>query len=50
MQGGADQRHDRAIQSDLKLARFPFIKTLDTLNGRSGVKRLINYKSKICFV
>jgi DNA replication protein DnaC len=32
MQGEADQRQDRAIQRRLKLARFPFIKTLDQFN------------------
>lgn len=32
MQGEADQRHDRAIQRRIKLARFPFLKTLDQFN------------------
>ena len=32
MQGEADQRQDRAIQRRIKLARFPFIKTLDSFN------------------
>lgn len=32
MQGEADQRQDRAIQRRIKLARFPFLKTLDTFN------------------
>lgn len=32
IQGEADQREDRAIQRRIKLARFPFLKTLDQFN------------------
>lgn len=32
MQGEAEQRQDRAIQRRLKLARFPFLKTLEQFN------------------
>jgi hypothetical protein len=48
MQGEADQRQDRAIQRRLKLARFPFIKTLDSFNGRPGRKKSIGSRSRTC--
>jgi DNA replication protein DnaC len=51
MQGEADQRQDRAIRRRLKLARFPFIKTLDQFNwtwpkkiNRLQIQNLIRLK------
>lgn len=49
IQGQADQRQDRAIQRRIKLARFPFLKTLDQFNGRPGRKKSIDCRSKISF-
>lgn len=42
-------RQDRAIQRRLKLARFPFLKTLDQFNGRPGRKKSIDCRSRTCF-